>query len=164
MNPYERFFRLLWIVLGMVVREEVTIQWVNDCLETMHSNPKVSKAEIGFPPKPRKSVRKGQMRMTRSFKLEPVDWNNLNQFCETCHGNSYQRQYQSLVEYYQKNDNKPTSYRDLQRLGLAGKSISSLLYLFTFRMRDAGFRNYAFRSTTYGGMALDRLLCFAIVE
>jgi len=56
MNPYERFFRLLWIVLGMVVREEVTIQWVNDCLETMHSNPKVSKAEIGFPPKPRKSI------------------------------------------------------------------------------------------------------------
>jgi hypothetical protein len=151
MNHYERFFRLLWTLIGMVINSTTTIEWLNDCFQTIVDNPSVPR--LVFPLRP---LLKGKYHNVKTRILEEADWGNLIRFCK-----DFCPRYELLVEYYQKNANDPVSYRNLRNLGLITGSESSFGVGLNKALRDAGF-DYAFKGN-HGGNIEDKMMYFVVV-
>lgn len=115
MNPYERFFRLLWTLLGMVVSTAATIEWLDDCFEAIIKNPEAP----DLPRRIRSSRRfnrdefKGRIRrQVVSWDLSPSDWKLLLEFCK-----NKNPRFLSLVEYFHSTGNAPTTRKVLEEKG-----------------------------------------------
>jgi hypothetical protein len=123
-------------------------------LEGVVYGPKTTPATM--PPKPK--PRYVHHRSTKTFKLESEDLDKLIQFCK-----DGQQRYQPLVEFYQENNNKPTTWRELSTHCLFAGKQNSFEFSLNSKLLHAGYK-YAFKCTNPREAEAPSLMCFAIME
>lgn len=102
MSPWERFFKLLYSIMSMVMSGAVRIQWVNDCFQLIVSSPRPASKPVIMPPR----TPKGFKRKTLKWELSEEDWAVLEKFFEG-------RTYFKVVKFFHDHGNVQTSRKAL---------------------------------------------------